>query len=81
MAAKKAVGSKQRCSASSKVAMVAPVPAKPKEKPDMVEVLQQLGNDRPYFVISTKADSWVVHFSGDSKPSMIVLVGGKWVIA
>jgi hypothetical protein len=77
MAAKKAVGSKQRCSASSKVAMVAPVPAK---KPDLVEVLQQLGNDRPYFVISSKAHSWVVHFSGDSKPSMIVLVGGKWVV-
>jgi hypothetical protein len=67
-------------SRSKKVAMVAPPPVKPKEKPDLVEVLQQLGDDRPYCVISTKVDSWVVHFSGDSKPSMIVLVGGKWVI-
>jgi hypothetical protein len=67
-----------------KVAMVAPVPVRadgirPK-KPDLVDVLQQLGNDRPYFVISSKADSWVVHFSGDSKPSLIVLVGGKWIV-
>jgi hypothetical protein len=64
--------------------MVAPVPVgadgiRPK-KADLADVLQQLGNDRPYFVISTKVDSWVVHFSGDSKPSMIVLVGGKWVV-
>jgi hypothetical protein len=66
--------------AKKKVAMVQPRPARPAKKADLIDVLQQLGNDRPYFVISSKVDSWVVHFSGDSKPSMIVLVGGKWMI-
>ncbi len=71
--------STKKAPSNKKVAMVAPPPSKA-VKADLVDVLQLLGNDRPYFVISSKADSWIVHFSGDSKPSMIVLVGGKWVI-
>ncbi len=65
-----------------KTAMVRPVPVKPKPaKPaDLVAVLHQLGNDRPYTLVATAVDHWIVHFSGDAKPVMIMQSGGKWVI-
>ena len=69
-------------SRSKKVAMVQPPPAKPKPaKPtDLFSVLQKLGNDRPYFLVATEDDYWIVHFLGDLKPSGIIQIDGKWKI-
>jgi hypothetical protein len=66
--------------AKKKVAMVQPPPARPAKKADLVDVLQQLGNDRPYVLVVTGVDHWIVHFIGDYKPSGIMLVDGKWKI-
>ncbi len=72
--------------AKKKVAMVqappvrVPPPTRPAKKPDLEEVLHQLGNDRPFTLVATAVDHWIVHFSGDYKPSMITQVGGKWKI-
>jgi hypothetical protein len=62
---------------SKKVTMVAPPPAKPL---DLTVLLRLLGNDRPYTIIATAVDHWIVHFNGDTKPSAIMQVGGKWKI-
>ena len=67
------VGSKQRSSASTKVAMVAP---KPKD-PSLIDLLEMLGNDRPYTVISHHGNTWVIHFSGDDQPKKLIYDGVK----
>ncbi len=59
---------------------VKPKPSKPKpsELADLDFVLQQLGNDRPYTLLATAVDYWIVHFLGDIGPTMITQVDGKW---
>jgi hypothetical protein len=66
--------------AKRKVAMVAPPPAKPEASKSLEEILASLGNDRPYILIATKVDHFIVHFIGDKKLSMIMQLKGKWVI-
>jgi hypothetical protein len=68
-----------------KVAMVAPPPAKPAAaKPAAVrsleEILSQLGNDRPYFVISQSGQSWKIHFVGDHAAKTVKFEDSKWLI-
>ena len=67
------------------IAMVAPRPKGPADAVpslDLATVLQQLGNNRAYTVISpVGSNSWIVHFEGDIKSSMIMQVKGRWVIA
>ncbi len=67
---------------AKKRALVQPPPAKPKpSKPaDLDAVLQQLGNDRPYTLVGTASDHWIVHFLGDDQISMIKAIDGKWAI-
>ncbi len=64
---------------AKKVSMVQPKPAPP-EKITVEKALRLAGNTQPYTVISTKADHWIVHFSGDIKPSSLMFVKGKWTI-
>jgi hypothetical protein len=63
-----------------KIAMVAPIPAKPAAADHLEDILASLGNDRPYIVISQHGLSWIVHFEGDYDHSTIKLEAGKWVI-
>jgi hypothetical protein len=46
-------------------------PPRPKLQHDLAVVLQELGNDRPYVLISTADDHWLVHFMGDDHPTKI----------
>lgn len=55
-------------------------PGRPKLSHDLATVLLQLGNDRPYVLVATAVDHWIVHFNGVDKPSGIMLVDGKWKI-
>jgi len=48
--------------------------------PSLAVVLQQLGNDRAYTILKSEHLLWVVHFEGDTTPSIVKLVDGKWVI-
>lgn len=61
------------------LAMVAPRPAKPDL--DLEAILQSVGNDRPYVVISIQENQIKVHFEGDAKPKTIEYDGDRWVIA
>jgi hypothetical protein len=68
---------------AKKTAMVAPPPAKqtpreiiippgkPKLKHDLESVLHELGNDRPYTLVGSGADYWMVHFLGDEQITKI----------
>jgi hypothetical protein len=42
-----------------------------REPPSLEQVLERLGNDRAYTVISHKGSTWVVHFEGDAAPITI----------
>lgn len=83
----------KKAPSNKKVAMVAPVPAKPSRVPppskpaDQLElpitiegILYSLGNTHAYTVISQKGNSFLVHFEGYYDHSTIKLEGGKWVI-
>lgn len=63
------------------IAMVKPPPSKlPADAVpslDLAMVLQQLGNDRAYTVISSHGNSWKVHFEGDAWAKTIRVVKGK----
>ena len=60
------------------IAMVAPRPAgPPNAELTLVQVLQLLGNDRSYTVISSHGHIWKVHFEGDLEPVTIRVVDGK----
>jgi D-alanyl-D-alanine carboxypeptidase len=65
---------------SSRLAMVAPPPAKPSKVLSLAEILKLLGNDRAYTVIISKPNSFKIHFEGDRTMSTIKLVNGKPVI-
>jgi hypothetical protein len=79
---------------SRKKAMIQPPPAKPasRTKPketqrawsfkdeDLAKALHRLGNNRPYHILETLQDGWLVHFLGDSKPSIVKFEGDKPVI-
>jgi hypothetical protein len=68
--------------AKRKTAMVAPPPAKPAHQLTLEAALYLAGNNRAYTVISPiGSNSWIVHFEGDIKSSMIMQVKGRWVIA
>jgi hypothetical protein len=64
---------------AKKTAMVQPKPRGPsspsvgavREPPSLEQVLERLGNDRAYTVISHKGSTWVVHFEGDAAPKTI----------
>jgi hypothetical protein len=57
------------------LAMVKPPPKKSsietQHAASLEEILQRLGNDRAYTVISHKGNSWVIHFEGDESPKTI----------
>ena len=44
----------------------------------LATVLQQLHNDRAYTILKTDHLLWVVHFEGDTNPSTVKFVNGKW---
>ena len=69
--------------AKKKVAMVQPRPAQPANLVDLdlASVLQELGNNRAYTLLDANKDRWLVHFEGDIKPSMVMYLKDKWVIA
>ena len=48
--------------------------------PSLAAVLSQLHNDRAYTILKAEHQLWIVHFEGDTKPSTVMLVDGKWVI-
>jgi hypothetical protein len=35
------------------------------------DILKKLGNNRAYTVIKVLDDSWLIHFEGDHKPTLI----------
>jgi hypothetical protein len=59
-----------------KVAMVQPRP----KAPDLFELLELIGNDRAFTVISHKVNTWVIHFEGDDKPKNIIFDGDRILI-
>jgi hypothetical protein len=64
---------------AKKTAMVQSVPRGPRGVPvgavreplSLEQILERLGNDRAYTVISHKGSTWVVHFEGDAAPKTI----------
>ncbi|NJD58680.1 MAG: hypothetical protein C3F13_18060 [Anaerolineales bacterium] len=66
----------------TKTAMVAPksVVPSPGSAEKLALILAELGVNRPYFVISSQAFSWHVHFEGDRKGSVVKRVNGKFTI-
>jgi hypothetical protein len=56
---------------AKKIAMVQPKPQGPSGPPSLEQILERLGNDRAYTVISHKGSTWVVHFEGDAAPITI----------
>jgi hypothetical protein len=68
-----------------RIAMVKPVPRGPRYPitsaatlggehpscPSLEQILKHLGNNRAYTVIRVLDDSWLIHFEGDQKPTLI----------
>ena len=59
-----------------KVAMVQNKPAIP-DQFKLIKLLELIGNDRAYTVISHKGNTWVLHFEGDYDHTIITLEGEK----
>jgi len=76
---------------AKKQAMVQPAPVKPAPKKksipkqqawafkdaDLARFLQQLGNDRPYVILESSIEGWVLMFLGDSFPTLLRFKDGK----
>jgi hypothetical protein len=60
--------------------MEKPRPAQAGSADKLAQVLQLLGNDRPYTVIRSHGNTWRVLFSGDYGLSTVKIVDGKPVI-
>jgi len=67
-----------------RVAMVTPVPQtgnrpviRGPSSARLAVALQLLGNDRAYTVVGIKGNTWIVHFEGDTKPTVIDFEGDK----
>ena len=62
---------------SSRIAMVAPPPAKPLPSFTLEEILKLAGNNRAYTVLASHGHIWKVHFEGDLVPSLVNMEKGK----
>jgi hypothetical protein len=68
-------------------AMVKPTPRVPSGKPatsdqmKLIKVLDLIGNDRAYTVISQAGKIWTIQFEGDAGPTTITFDGEKFAIA
>jgi hypothetical protein len=63
-----------------KTAMVDETPTRPGSAVLLAKILAELGVNRPYFIISSQAFSWHVHFEGDRKGCVIKRVNGVFTI-
>jgi hypothetical protein len=64
----------------AKTAMVAEIPGKPGSPILLAKILLELGVNRPYFIISSQAFSWHIHFEGDRKGCVVKRVNGQFAI-
>jgi hypothetical protein len=70
--------SKSRVSAEAMVKPTPRVPSGKPAKPDqmkLIKVLELLGNDRAYTVISQVGKTWLIQFEGDVGPTTITFEG------
>jgi hypothetical protein len=85
--------SKPRASVG-KIAMVQPKPRVPSgtprvpsgkpAKPDqmkLIKILELIGNDRAYTVLSHIGKTWVIQFKGDAGPTTITINGDKFTVS